>query len=60
MVNRGYRDRYYIEEHHEPLVSRTLFERVQRMLDGGHLISYAPMTEEKRKILRDDRWKQSA
>ena len=60
VVNRGYRDRYYIEEHHEPLVSRTLFERVQRMLDGGHLISYAPMTEEKRKVLRDDRWKQSA
>ena len=60
VVNRGYRDRYYIEEHHEPLVSRTLFERVQRMLDGGHLISYAPMTEEKRKMLRDDRWKQSA
>ena len=40
VVNRGYRDRYYIEEHHEPLVSRPLFERVQRMLDGGLLISY--------------------
>ena len=60
VVNRGYRDRYYIEEHHEPLVSRPLFERVQRMLDGGLLISYLPMTEEKRKMLRDDRWKQSA
>ena len=60
VVNRGYRDRYYIEEHHEPLVSRTLFERVQRMLDGGLLISYLPMTEEKIKMLRDDRWKQSA
>ena len=60
VVNRGYRDRYYIEEHHEPLVSRAMFERVQRMLDAGLLISYAPMTEEKRKMLRDDRWKQSA
>ena len=60
VVNRGYRDRYYIEEHHEPLVSRALFERVQRMLDGGHLISYMPMTVEKIKLMQDESWRGSA
>lgn len=60
VVNRGYRDRYYIESHHEPLVSRMLFERVQQMLNGGFLISYKPMTEEKRRIVQDDRWKLGA
>lgn len=44
VVNRGYRDRYYIEEHHEPLVSKKMFDQVQRMLDSGMLISYASLT----------------
>lgn len=34
VVNRGYRNRYYIEGHHAPLVSRAMYERVQRMLGG--------------------------
>lgn len=41
VVNRGYRTRYYIESHHEPLISNTIFERVQRMVDSGILISRA-------------------
>lgn len=45
VVNRGYRDRYYIEEHHAPLVSRELFEQVQRMLNSGLLCSYMPVRE---------------
>ena len=60
VVNRGYRDRYYIEEHHEPLVSRAMFARVQRMIEGGLLISYLPLTEQRRRVLRDRSWKMGA
>ena len=60
VVNRGYRDRYYIEEHHEPLVSRAMFARVQRMIEGGLLISYLPLTEQKRRVLRDRSWRMGA
>ncbi len=60
VVNRGYRDRYYIEEHHEPLISRALFDRVQRMFDSGILISYMPLTPKKMEILRDDSWRAGA
>lgn len=57
VVNRGYRDRYYIEDHHEPLVSKVVFDRVQKLLASGILISYMPMTEEKRRILEDASWR---
>lgn len=60
VVNWGYRDRYYIEEHHKPLVSRAVFDRVQRLIDGGVLISNLPMTEGKRKIIQDDSWRKGA
>ena len=60
VVNRGYRDRYYIEEHHEPLVSRAMFARVQRMIEGGLLISYLPLTEQRRRVLRDRSWRMGA
>ena len=33
--NKGYRDRIYIEEHHEAIVSPELFERVQERIAGG-------------------------
>lgn len=57
VVNRGYRNRYYIEGHHEPLVSKALFDRVQRMLDSGTLISYMPMTPGKMELLQDNSWR---
>lgn len=38
--NRGYRDRYYIEEHHEPIVPPELYDRVQQIIKRGLLISY--------------------
>lgn len=60
VVNRGYRDRYYIEEHHDPLVSREVFDRVQRMLDCGYLASYMPMTEKRMRVIRDNSWKKGA
>ena len=39
LKNCGERDRYYIEGHHAPLVSRALFVRVQRVMDSGPLHS---------------------
>ena len=33
--NKGYRDRIYIEEHHEAIVSPELFDRVQERIAGG-------------------------
>ena len=60
VVNRGYRDRYYIEEHHEPLVSRAMFARVQRMIEGGLLISYLPLTEQRKRVLQDRSWRMGA
>lgn len=60
VVNEGYRDRFYIEEHHEPLVSKALFDRVQVMIDNGVLVSCAPMTAEKEALIRDNGWKQIA
>lgn len=38
--NRGYRDRFYIKGHHEPLVSPVLFNRVQELIAKGSLASY--------------------
>ena len=32
VMNNGYRDRIYIEEHHEPIVSPELFDRVQERI----------------------------
>lgn len=39
VVNRGYRDRFYIEEHHPPLVDPARFDRVQSLLLSGMLSS---------------------
>lgn len=44
--NRGYRDRYHIEEHHEPIVSKELFDWVQSVNQRGLLLSYRNHTEE--------------
>ena len=37
VVNKGYRDRYYIKGHHEPIVQPELFDWVQKVLDRGLL-----------------------
>ena len=57
VVNRGYRDRYYIEEHHEPLVSRGLFDRVQEIVNSGSLISYMPRTPSQLALIGDMSWR---
>lgn len=55
VVNRGYRDRYYIEEHHEALVSREMFDRVQRMLSSGALRSCTSAAARQRLV--DNGWR---
>ena len=40
--NRGYRDRFYIEGHHMPMVSPELFDWVQEVVRRGILISNRP------------------
>lgn len=35
--NKGYRDRFYIEGHHEPIVPPELFDQVQEMVASGAL-----------------------
>ena len=57
VLNRGYRDRYYLEGHHEPLVDKPMFDRVQKLMDTGMLVSYIKVTPEREKVLRDSSWK---
>ena len=52
--NRGERGQVQIEEHHEPIVSKELFDRVQTMMDFGLLHSYRRnFTEAQRRALTD-------
>ena len=32
VINKGERDQYYIEAHHEPIIDRETFERVQELI----------------------------
>ena len=57
VVNRGYRDRYYIEEHHQPIVSRNVFDRVQFLMDHKIPQSYINMSPEREKIINETSWK---
>ena len=56
-VNKGERDQYYLEDHHEGIVSRTLFDRVQTMIQMGllHSSGFKP-TEEQLSVLNDPLW----
>lgn len=42
--NDGYRDRFYITGHHEPIVSPELFDKVQEKVESGALVSYRRRT----------------
>lgn len=56
--NRGERDQYYIEEHHTPIVSREMFQRVQQVMQSGLLhSSYKRRTPEQLALLADNWWK---
>lgn len=37
--NKGERDQYYIEEHHEPIISREVYERVLKLIERKLLVS---------------------
>lgn len=50
--NKGYRDRFYIKGHHEPIVSTELFDRVHQFVKRGILISYKKRTEEDMELLK--------
>ena len=56
-VNKGERDQYYLEDHHEGIVSRALFDRVQTMIQMGllHSSGFKP-TEERLSVLNDPLW----
>jgi hypothetical protein len=46
--NRGYKDQFYIEEHHAPLVSRDLFAGV------GELIQKHLLFKKKQKYIKEE------
>ena len=60
VINHGYTDRYYIEGHHEPLVTKSMFDRVQSVMEHGILQSYLPRTPERQAIINDMTWQQTA
>lgn len=56
-LNKGECIRIHLEDHHEPIVSREQFERVQTLMQMGLLDSgRCRFTEEQKKILNDSKW----
>ena len=56
-LNKGERPQVYLEDHHQPIVSREQFERVQTLMQMGLLDSgRCRFTEKERKILDDPKW----
>lgn len=59
--NTGERAQFYLEEHHEPIVSREQFERVQTLMRMGLLRSGRKRyTQQQRQILNDPSWQEQA
>lgn len=50
--NKGYRDRFYIKGHHEGIVTAEEWERVQRIVERGILVSYRNLSEEDMAFLK--------
>lgn len=58
-LNKGERDQYYLEEHHEGIISKELFDRVQTMIQLGLLNSHGyKSTPERLSALNDPLWQQ--
>lgn len=56
-LNKGECIRIHLEDHHEPIVSREQFERVQTLMQMGLLDSgRCRFTKEQKKILNDSKW----
>lgn len=55
--NDGERPQYYLEQHHPPIVTVELFDRVQSIMDAGLLHSMrCRIDPEQKRVLQDDRW----
>lgn len=52
IVNRGYRDRFYIRGHHDPIVSTELFDGVQEIIARGIPVSYKRLRKDDREFLK--------
>ena len=50
--NNGYRDRFYITEHHDPIVPPQLFDQVQEMIKKGNLLSNRHLSKENNEFLK--------
>ncbi len=50
--NKGYRDRFYIKGHHEAIITTEEWERVQRIVERGILVSYRKLSEEDWEFLK--------
>ena len=50
--NNGIRDRFYVVEHHEPIVSPILFDWVQMIIKRGTLFSYKHLSKEDAEFLK--------
>lgn len=57
-INHGERPQYLLEQHHQPIVTRELFDRVQLLMELGLLHSRRwHMTEEEKALLQDESWR---
>lgn len=57
MINNGERPQYELIEHHAPIVTPELYDRVQLLMEQGLLSSLkCTFTPEQKKFLQDDRW----
>lgn len=55
--NEGEYQQYHLQDHHEAIVTRELFDRVQSFMDAGLLHSMrCRMTAEQKASLRDESW----
>ena len=56
--NHGERPQYYLEQHHEPIVTPELFDRVQKLMDIGVLSSLKYVSDPlEKKLLADESWR---
>jgi DNA invertase Pin-like site-specific DNA recombinase len=56
--NDGEHPQYYLEQHHAPIVTPELFDRVQMMMDQGLLHTMrCRMTPEQKTFIRDESWR---
>jgi site-specific DNA recombinase len=57
-INRGERRQVILEQHHEPIVTPELFDRVQSLMELGLLHSYrCRMEPSERAFLQDESWR---